>query len=130
MEEWTGCKNILCIRPDNMGDLIMSAPAMRALKETFGCTITLLTSPMAADIVPFLPEIDDVIQWNAPWVKANEISDVESFYTVIDEVQSRRFDAAVILPCTAKTLCHQPCWLILPAFPKDWLTAARILTIY
>lgn len=54
MKEWANCKNILCIRPDNMGDLIMSAPAIRALKESFGCTITLLTSSMAAGIVPFL----------------------------------------------------------------------------
>ena len=66
MSDWMGCKKILCIRPDNMGDLIMSAPAIRALKETFGCTITLLTSSMAAGIVPFLPEIDELMVFDAP----------------------------------------------------------------
>jgi ADP-heptose:LPS heptosyltransferase len=79
-----------------MGDLIMSAPAIRALKETFGCAITLLTSSMAAAIVPNLPEIDDVIQWNAPWIKASEVNGLESFFTVIEEIKSRNFDAAVI----------------------------------
>jgi lipopolysaccharide heptosyltransferase II len=96
MKEWAGCKNILCIRPDNMGDLIMSAPAMRALKEGLGCAITLLTSSMAAGIVPFLPEIDELIQWNAPWVKSNQISNADSFYSLIDELRNRQFDAAVI----------------------------------
>jgi ADP-heptose:LPS heptosyltransferase len=37
---WQGCKKILCIRPDNMGDVIMTVPAIRALKETFGARIT------------------------------------------------------------------------------------------
>ena len=96
MKEWAGCKNILCIRPDNMGDLIMAAPAMRALKESFGCAITLLTSSMAAGIVPFLPEIDELIQWNAPWVKANDIGNADGFYSLIDALRCRRFDAAVI----------------------------------
>lgn len=96
MKEWANCKNILCIRPDNMGDLIMSAPAIRALKESFGCTITLLTSSMAAGIVPFLPEIDDLIQWNVPWIKAGSIGSLDGFYSLVGELQSRQFDAAVI----------------------------------
>ena len=60
-KSWQDCKNILIIRPDNMGDLIMSAPAIRALKETFNSRITVLTSSMGAGIIPFIPEIDDVI---------------------------------------------------------------------
>jgi lipopolysaccharide heptosyltransferase II len=96
MSNWLGCKKILCIRPDNMGDLLMSAPAIRALKETFGCTITLLTSTMAAGIVPFLPEIDEVILFNAPWVKNNLETASETFYQIINTVKEKKFDAAVI----------------------------------
>jgi ADP-heptose:LPS heptosyltransferase len=118
MKEWTGCKNILCIRPDNMGDLIMSAPAMRALKETFGCTITLLTSSMAAGIVPFLPEIDDIIPWNAPWIKATGIGEVESFYTVINEVKNRRFDAAVIFTVYSQNPLPSALLAYLAGIPK------------
>lgn len=118
MKEWTGCKNILCIRPDNMGDLIMSAPAMRALKETFGCTITLLTSSMAAGIVPFLPEVDHVIQWNAPWIKADGISDAGSFYTVIEEVKNSRFDAAVIFTVYSQNPLPSAMLAYLAGIPK------------
>lgn len=96
MKEWAGCKNILCIRPDNMGDLIMSAPAIRALRETFGCAITLLTSSVAAGIVPFLPEIDHLIQWNVPWVKTSEANNWTSFQSVVNAMKDRNFDAAVL----------------------------------
>jgi lipopolysaccharide heptosyltransferase II len=94
--DWRGCKNILCIRPDNMGDLIMSAPAIRALKESFGCTITLLTSSMAAGIVPFLPEIDNTIIFTVPWIKACVENQQNEFYKLIDEIKKKQFDAAVI----------------------------------
>jgi lipopolysaccharide heptosyltransferase II len=95
MSDWLGCKKILCIRPDNMGDVLMSAPAIRALKETFGCTITLLTSSMAAGIVPFLPEIDELMIFNAPWVKSCAV-DTDAFYSVIEAIKLKQFDAAVI----------------------------------
>lgn len=91
-----GCKNILCIRPDNMGDLIMSAPAIRALKDTFDCKITMLTSSMAAGIVPFLPEIDDVLIFDAPWVKNLNESNPAVFYKIIEQVKQKKFDAAVL----------------------------------
>jgi lipopolysaccharide heptosyltransferase II len=93
---WKDCKNILCIRPDNMGDLIMSAPAIRALKETFGAKITILTSSMAKGIVKHIPEIDDAIVFDLPWVKTAETPDVGSFNEVVDIIKDRGFDAAVI----------------------------------
>ncbi|MGN6401212.1 MAG: glycosyltransferase family 9 protein [Flavisolibacter sp.] len=96
MKEWKTCKNILCIRPDNMGDLIMSGPAIRALKETFGCNITLLTSSMAANIVPFLPDIDDVIQFDVPWLKTNTLNNTDNFFEIIEVIKQRSFDAAII----------------------------------
>ena len=74
----------------------MTAPALRALKETFNCTITVLTSPMSAPVAPFIPDIDDIIVFNAPWVKTDEPSAIDQFYKPIDEIKCRQFDAAVI----------------------------------
>lgn len=93
---WQGCKNILCIRPDNMGDLIMSGPAIRALKESFGARITLLTSTMAKSITPMIPEIDEVMIYEVPWVKTAEAGETEAFYNIIADIKSKDFDAAVI----------------------------------
>lgn len=95
-ENWRQAKNILIIRADNMGDLIMSVPAIRALKQSLSCKITVLTSPMAAGITSFIPEIDDVIVFDLPWVKADKVNANETVLTLVRQLEEKRFDAAVI----------------------------------
>ncbi|HSU49732.1 MAG TPA: glycosyltransferase family 9 protein [Segetibacter sp.] len=95
-KSWLHCKNILIIRADNMGDLIMSSPAIRALKETFSAKITVLTSSMAAGIVPAISEIDEVIVFDLPWVKAKETIASEAIFTLVQQLKQKRFDAVVI----------------------------------
>lgn len=96
MTVWKNPQRILCIRPDNMGDLLMSAPAIAALKETFGCHITLLTSSMAKDMASFLPTVDECLVWNVPWVKGTETFDPKKFRDLTLALRERKFDAAVI----------------------------------
>jgi lipopolysaccharide heptosyltransferase II len=96
MSEWHQCKNILCIRADNMGDLIMTAPSLRALKQTFGCRITVLTSHMGNVITPFIPEIDEVIVYDLPWIKTNKCINTETLFSLIEKIKGHNFDAAVI----------------------------------
>jgi lipopolysaccharide heptosyltransferase II len=96
MSDWKNCKNILVIRADNMGDLLMSSPAIRALKETFGCRITLLTSAMGQVIAPFLKEIDETIVADLPWVKTEHPLDETDFKKLVQQLKILQFDAAVI----------------------------------
>jgi hypothetical protein len=70
MADQKGYRNVLCVRADNMGDVIMATPAFRALKETFGSSITLLTSKAGAIVAPHMDCIDDVIAFDLPWVKS------------------------------------------------------------
>lgn len=86
----------MCIRLDNMGDLLMSAPAVAALKETFHCQITLLTSSVAKGIATFLPTVDECIVWDVPWVKGSEAPDPEKFWALTSALRQQNFDAAVI----------------------------------
>jgi lipopolysaccharide heptosyltransferase II len=95
-KSWQHCKNILVIRADNMGDLIMSAPAIRALKQTFASKITVLTSSMAAAIAPYLPEIDDVIIFDLPWIKAKEVIANDQIFVLTEQLKQKQFDAVVI----------------------------------
>lgn len=89
-------KNVLCIRADNMGDLIMSTPAFRALKETFDCQITVLTSSLGGLISPFIPEINDTIIADVPWVKTDcEVNEI-SMAHLVQSIASRAFDTAFI----------------------------------
>jgi len=94
--EWASCKHILVIRPDNMGDLLMSAPAIRALSKSFGCKITLLTSQMAVEASALLPWIQEVICYDLPWVKTNEAMPGEALTKVIDEIKARAFDGCIL----------------------------------
>lgn len=78
-----------------MGDVIMSSPAIRALKESFGSRITLLTSPAGAIVTPFLGCVDEVIVASLPWVKSDGMDSAE-LLALAEEIRSRSFDAAVI----------------------------------
>jgi ADP-heptose:LPS heptosyltransferase len=78
-----------------MGDVIMSSPAMRALKESFGSHITLLTSRAGALIAPYLDCVDDVITADLPWVRRMNGTDA-SLQALATDLASRDFDAAII----------------------------------
>lgn len=77
-----------------MGDVLMSGPAIRALKGTFGAAITLLTSRAGSGIVPFLAEVDGMIVADLPWVRAG--LDASGYTRLVDELRSFSFDLAVI----------------------------------
>ena len=70
---WRSARSILAVRLDGVGDLLMTTPALRALKED--CrdrSLTLLTSPAGAIAARELPFADDVNVFTAPWMKAAE----------------------------------------------------------
>ena len=96
MNRWKNLTNILIIRLDNMGDLVMSIPAINALKETFQCKITLLTSSAAEPITPLIPSIDEVIIYNAPWMKNRDELSTKEMIRLIGLLEMKNFDAAVL----------------------------------
>jgi lipopolysaccharide heptosyltransferase II len=79
-----------------MGDLLMSSPAIHALKETFHARITVLTSSMAAGIAKYIPCIDDVIVSDIPWVKINHNEGPAGCIQLVETLRRRKFDSAVI----------------------------------
>jgi ADP-heptose:LPS heptosyltransferase len=93
---WQSCKSLLVIRLDNMGDLLMSVPAINALKQTFQSKITVLTSSAAKDIAAHIQVIDDVIVYDVPWMKSSTENPPHLVWTIIDLLRAKRFDAAVI----------------------------------
>ena len=95
---WRSAREVLCVRLDAMGDVLMTTPAICALRDAVpGRRITLLTSPSGAAIARMIPEIDDVIVYDAPWLKATAPRrDSAPDHTMIDRIRDRGFDAAVI----------------------------------
>jgi lipopolysaccharide heptosyltransferase II len=108
---WLAVERILCVRLDSMGDVLMTTPAMRALKNGGGRRVTLLASSAGAAIARFLPEVDEAIEFTAPWMKPPGATR-EADRRIISALERRRFDAAVIFtvysqsPLPAAYLCY------------------------
>ncbi|WP_134090518.1 glycosyltransferase family 9 protein [Olivibacter sp. XZL3] len=96
MNTWQGCKNILVVRADNLGDVLMSSPAFRALKESFGCRITLLTSSEGSKAASLLPMVDEMIAIDLPWVGLKQSSNIEGVNGLVSRLRLASFDACVI----------------------------------
>lgn len=110
---WDKARNILCVRLDSLGDALMCTPALRALRAGRpGRRLTLLTSPGAALAGPFIPELDDVIPYEAPWMKSSASHAPAADLACAAQLATRDFDAAVIFttysqsPLPAALLCY------------------------
>ncbi len=113
-DDWNNARRVLCVRLDALGDVLMTTPALRALKESCpGRRLTLLTSAAGAGAAALVPEIDDVIVYDAPWLKATAPrADSRPDYAMADRLRAGRFDAAVIFtvfsqsPLPSAMLCY------------------------
>jgi lipopolysaccharide heptosyltransferase II len=113
LDDWSGAERILCVRLDALGDVFMTTPALRALKEALpGRRITLLTSPAGAEAAALIPSVDEVIVYAAPWMKATSPrADSRADHALIRRIHDARFDAAAIFtvysqnPLPAAMLC-------------------------
>lgn len=108
MNGWAEARNILAVRLDNTGDVVMLGPALRAVKEAAGGgserRITLLASPGGALAAPLLPWIDDVIVWRSVWQDLGQLPfDPQRERELIDDLAARRFDAALIFSSFSQT---------------------------
>ncbi|GAA5512849.1 hypothetical protein Dcar01_01573 [Deinococcus carri] len=119
MADWTQARNILAVRLDTLGDVLMTTPALRALKVSqpqngqVQRRVTLLTSPPGAAVARLVPELDEVLVYEAPWLKAtppraSSAPDLE----MVAFLRERGFDAAVIFtvysqnPLPSALLCY------------------------
>src|SRR5258708_22735601 len=106
MKEWLAARNILVVRLDNIGDVVMLGPALHALKEASPLArLTLLASPAGATATALLPYIDDVIIWRAAWqdVGGHIPFDPAREFDLINMLRERCFDAALIFTSFSQT---------------------------
>ncbi|HET6884020.1 MAG TPA: lipopolysaccharide heptosyltransferase II [Pirellulales bacterium] len=113
-ERWAEARNVLCVRLDSLGDVLLTTPAMAALKHARADRrITLLTSASGAEAARLVPEIDEVIVYEAPWMKATSNRDASAAdHQMIRRLACRQFDAAAIFtvysqnPLPAALFCY------------------------
>lgn len=103
---WLEARNILAVRLDNIGDVVMLGPALRAVKQASpDARITLLGSPagvMAADLLPW---VDDTITWQPVWQDINGHIHLspERERELPGLLARRNFDAALIFTSFSQT---------------------------
>lgn len=112
---WDRARRILCVRLDNLGDVLMTTPALRALKDGGSeRRLTLLTSGTGAALAGHLPMVDDVWAYDAPWVRhPDRRGDPVVDLDMIDRLLAARFDAAVIFTVYSQNPlpAAMMCWL-------------------
>jgi len=110
---WDRFERILCLRLDAMGDVLMTTPALRALRAARPDRhLTLLTSTAGAEVGPLLPEIDETIAYDPPWMKAQGAGTPADDLAMVRRLADGAFDAAVVFTVhtqsalPAALLCH------------------------
>lgn len=86
---------ILVIRPEKLGDLVVATPVFRALRNAYpSARITVLTDQIYGVILQDDPHLDEVI--SIDW-KSRDRGKHESIGSIIAKLRPRRFDLAIVL---------------------------------
>lgn len=87
---------VLAVRSDNNGDVILVGPALRAMMAR-DAEVTLLCGPRGAPAGRLLPDVTDVLVFEAAWIDAQpQPLDGREVQSLIERVARGRFDEAVI----------------------------------
>jgi ADP-heptose:LPS heptosyltransferase len=96
---------VLAVRLDNLGDVVLATPALRALRRALppGARLDLLASPAGASLAPLLtaPEagaVDDVLVLRAVWQDASSAmpQDPARELALADRLRAGAYDAVVV----------------------------------
>ncbi|HEX5391958.1 MAG TPA: glycosyltransferase family 9 protein [Rhodocyclaceae bacterium] len=115
-QPWRQARRILAVRLDNQGNVLLTTPALRALRQALlGRRITLLSMGSGATAAAHVPEVDAVISIPCPWMAStgNTPPTPQELNDTVEQLRAGRFDGAVIFtshtqsPLPAAMLCWQ-----------------------
>ncbi|MEV0665888.1 glycosyltransferase family 9 protein [Actinomadura luteofluorescens] len=108
---------VLVARQDDMGDVLLAGPAVRAVAERAG-EVVLLCGPRGRAAADMLPGVDRVIEWRAPWIDPDHVpveqADVDRLVREL-----RGFDRALVL--TSPDQSPLPLALLLRLAGTPWI---------
>ena len=102
---WAEVRRVLVMRLDNIGDVVMTGPVLRALKENLpGARITLMASPGGGKAAALLPWVDDVLTWRVVWQDLGRLPLAPARETeMIEKIKAGGYDGAVVLTSFKQT---------------------------
>lgn len=99
--DWASARRVLVVRPDNVGDVLMTGPVFRALRAAApAATLDLLASPAGAAAAALLPEVDGVVTASVSWQQLDLVpgsNPTDPDAALVDDLAARGYDAAVVL---------------------------------
>jgi len=98
-QQWREARSIVAVRLDNLGDVLLTTPAIHAIKASLpGARVTLLASPVGAQAGRLNPDLADVIAYEAPFVDPwrQLPHDSAREQRMIALLKEREFDGAII----------------------------------
>lgn len=111
---WSAVRRVLAVRPDNLGDVVLLSPALRALHHAAPqARLTLLTSPAGAAAAGLLPGVTDVLVASPTWQHAGPagLPDPAAELALAGRIAAGSYDAALVFtsfsqsPWPAGVLC-------------------------
>jgi lipopolysaccharide heptosyltransferase II len=97
---WLDARNILVVRVDHLGDVVMTTPAIAAIRHSSpAARITLLASRAGAAALRHIPMLDDAIVYDAPWTQGTahgEGRSAQGDKRLVNALCRRGFDAAIV----------------------------------
>ncbi|WP_326701168.1 glycosyltransferase family 9 protein [Streptomyces sp. NBC_01754] len=89
--------NVLVVRLDSFGDVLLAGPAVRAAAAA-ASHLTVLCGPLGEPAARMLPGVDDVLVWRAPWEGVQPPAVEEAGIPgLLAELRERAFAAALVL---------------------------------
>lgn len=114
-QRWRAARRLLAVRLDNLGDVLVTTPALHAIRTCLpDAHLTLLASPVGAQAGSLNPDIDQVLLYEAPWIDpwARLPQDSGREQQVIARLRGGEYDAAIVFtsfrqsPLPAAYLCY------------------------
>jgi ADP-heptose:LPS heptosyltransferase len=100
--DWSAVRRVLVVRADNLGDVVLTSPAIRALRRAAPrAAIDLLTSPIGAPAAALVPGVSEVLTVSAIWQQAgvpprpvDELAEEERL--LVTRLRARAYDAMIV----------------------------------
>jgi len=86
-------KNILIVRTDRIGDVVLTTPSIKALRQAFpGVRISILVTPATYDLVNGNPYVDEILKDD----RLGGHKGLFGFLRLVREIRLKQFDLAII----------------------------------